>query len=988
MNTSEFLESALPADGFYCAVGIKDGKVKPKFLTGIANLIEVAKELSDSGADAYFACATFSERRRLGEYAHKVRSFWLDLDCGEDKAAAGKGYIDKKAAFDDLKKFCKQFNIPKPYVIDSGRGLHVYWLLDEAVSKDDWLPVAKALKKATLAHMVVDPAVTADSARILRVPGTYNFKDKENPRPVLVLQEGIPVTLDDVRSWVKDYLPQDAAAPSAPKMAKRELDQTTKNLMGNYEHKFSMIVRKSLKGTGCAQIAHAITNAATLDYELWSAALSIAYRCDDAATAIHKLSKAHPDYSPEATEKKAADFDGPRTCNWYMTRSGNGKMCGGCKAKVSSPIVLGRVVAQATDAPQESQQEEAATETRPASEVTARPVAGLASLFAGSEASSSSTGVTAAPSGIQSLAVSVPSELPFPYMRGKNGGIYKRERGADGEFTDKQVLDEDLFVIRNVNDPVDGMCAIMRLHPPHDEPFEFSVPLKHMQAPDKFRDIMSEKGIVANPTGMKEIMAYSTSYVKYIRNRMKADEARTQFGWVDSSSKFIWGAKEYSDKGENPAPPSSITRELAKAMTVEGSYEVWREAFNLYVDHQAEAMPQVFALMSAFGSPIIKFAGVTGAFINMYNTRSGTGKTTVQRLINSVYGHPDELMQIEKDTVNAKYHRMGVLNSLCNTFDEMTNTRPEDISDLIYGSTQGRGKNRMQASANIERTNSTRWCSISVSSSNAIMATKLGAHKSTAEGELMRTIEYAVNLVEVPNAFQKLVDLHNNYGHASPIYFKALVKHRKDITGWINKTRDDLIAAVGRVSKERFWLSTMASNLVGGAIAQQLGLHDYDMKALFKWCVDEILRQRGVVKSHVIEPGDILGEFLLQNYGSTLTINLDKINPMSLTNVYKLPTHRITARFEMDKNLLYISKRDFKEYCAKKQGDLDAALHVDNGDYTYIATVKKRMAAGTGVNLPAVEAYEFSVKPEMLPILVSEEKEVTDATVEESTENA
>ena len=71
-------------------------------------------------------------------------------------------------------------------MVNSGRGVHVYWPLTEAVSAEQWLDAAERLKQACADNgLLADPAVTADVARILRVPNTNNYKD-DNPLPVML----------------------------------------------------------------------------------------------------------------------------------------------------------------------------------------------------------------------------------------------------------------------------------------------------------------------------------------------------------------------------------------------------------------------------------------------------------------------------------------------------------------------------------------------------------------------------------------------------------------------------------------------------------------------------------------------------------------------------------------------------------------------------------------------------------------------------------
>jgi uncharacterized protein (DUF927 family) len=148
-----------------------------------------ASEISARGRDTYFACAAYSSfngsshGNRTKANALGASCFWLDLDCGEDKA-----YPDKETALRALRDFCGSTGLPKPsFFIDSGNGLHVYWQFRELVEKDTWRAVAENLKRLTDGEQLkTDPSRTADIASVLRVPGTHNWKDPDTPKPVFI----------------------------------------------------------------------------------------------------------------------------------------------------------------------------------------------------------------------------------------------------------------------------------------------------------------------------------------------------------------------------------------------------------------------------------------------------------------------------------------------------------------------------------------------------------------------------------------------------------------------------------------------------------------------------------------------------------------------------------------------------------------------------------------------------------------------------------
>ena len=72
---------------------------------------------------------------------YPIYSRFLDLDCGPSKE-----YPSQVEAIRDLRKFCSKLNLPTPLMVNSGRGVHVYWTLSKPVLLAEWLTVAERLK--------------------------------------------------------------------------------------------------------------------------------------------------------------------------------------------------------------------------------------------------------------------------------------------------------------------------------------------------------------------------------------------------------------------------------------------------------------------------------------------------------------------------------------------------------------------------------------------------------------------------------------------------------------------------------------------------------------------------------------------------------------------------------------------------------------------------------------------------------------------------
>ena len=110
----------------------------------VADAVMLSKKLSEEGDDIYFACGEYkTPDNRCASNVAGACGFLMDIDCGEDKAVAGKGYRTKDEAKFALSTFCETTGLPYPTdIVDSGSGLHGHWVFDHLHSRDDWKVIA------------------------------------------------------------------------------------------------------------------------------------------------------------------------------------------------------------------------------------------------------------------------------------------------------------------------------------------------------------------------------------------------------------------------------------------------------------------------------------------------------------------------------------------------------------------------------------------------------------------------------------------------------------------------------------------------------------------------------------------------------------------------------------------------------------------------------------------------------------------------------
>ena len=912
MTRTDLLSAVLSSEGWYCVVGLKKtGLPKQVFVQGLDEIDGVVEDLLAKKYDVYFACAKYeTDKSRTGGNVKAVKAFWLDVDCG-----AGKPYATQADGFTALKAFCDAVGLPKPCVVNSGRGLHVYWPLTTDISAGQWASVATRLKALCVEHQFeADPARTADVASILRMPDTLNHKD-EPPLDVTVVVMGKPIEFDKLKEKlgvmddVPDYLPTYA-------------DDMTRAMMGNKQFRFSVIVDRNAKGTGCFQLTKAIAEQATLEEPRWRAALSIAVHCVDASTAIHDISKDHPDYDAITTAEKAQKIKGPYTCEKWQGLNANG--CDNCihKGKITSPIVLGSEIAAATEADNTIQY--------------------------------------TIPNATAPVTYTIP-EYPFPYFRGKNGGVYRKN--DDEEDPDAlMIYEHDLYVVKRLKDPQHGEVIWMRLHTPRDGVKEFSLPAVDLLTADKLRERLAWFGVIALKKQMDGIMGYIVRFVKELQFKEGAEIMRSQFGWTEKDKSFVVGDTEISATGDHYSPPSSYTSQLADWFTPVGSLEEWQSVINVYDTPGFE--PHAFGFFTAFGAPLMKHLNLKGAIINMINNQSGTGKTTAIKAMHSVYGHPEELMLIQRDTMNVRLHRLGVMNNLGLGCDEITKMSSDDFSDFAYAVSQGRGRGRMKSNENAERINMAKWQTILLCSSNASAADKLKSLKSTPDGELMRLIEYEIpetKLLSKQDADEIYPKLYTNYGHAGRIYLRDLVCNLEERIREVKEVQRLIDQKIGFTNRERFWSGVAACNIAGALFAKRLGLIDIDVGRIFKWALKEFAQMREDTKPPASSHASVIGEYWNEHRRNTLVINgqVDKRTGVEMLPILE-PQGELILRMEPDTQKLYIIAKKLRGWCSQHQITLKDVLNSLTADGVYEGVVKKRMAKGTKLgSVPPVDVFVF-----------------------------
>lgn len=928
MDNFDLLSAVQPSAGWFAVVGIKGDSRQQEIVETREEFDDWVNHFVRTKRNVFFGVAKYyDDSSRKKSNVRALKAFWVDIDCGP-----GKDYATQQEGLVALKEFCRVVGLPKPTIVNSGRGLHVYWPLVAEVTRAEWEAVSNRLKEVCAAQDLHVDNSCFEVARILRVPGTFNFKG-ETPLPVTVVHVGKPVTYDTMRELLGAKLPVASFldGPRAP------LSPLGKLIQSNVENSFTRIMQRG--ADGCAQLNSCYADRMDLSEPRWFSALSVAKFCTDREKAVHKLSSDHPDYDPVRTKQKLSHIVGPHTCVEF--EKNNPGLCEACPhfGKIKSPITLGKAVVEATE---EDNVLEVETE------------------------------------GGSTNTYHIP-EFPFPYVRAKNGGIYRKAFGEEEE--DLLVYPYDFYIVKRMEDPQDAGVVLFRLHTPQDGVKEFVVPNSKVMDGVELRKLLASKGIMSGKKQFDLIVDYVIRSFLELFDSKKAEQMRNQFGWADNDSKFIVGDREISADGTYHSPPSSITRAVADNLVPAGTLEKWKEVFDLYGRPGLEG--HAFAAATAFGAPLLRFSGQRGAIINVIHPSSGTGKTTILHMCNSVWGSPDRLCAKKDDTFNSKVFKLGVHCNLPITFDEMSNTEPKQLSELAYLITQGTGKDRMKASSNELRVNLTSWQTIALCSSNHSFYEKLEHLKDTPQGEMMRIIEYSI---DYSNAIsmelgKEMFDhqLLANYGHVGDTYARYILSDYDEVKKLYAVIQQRLDNKLKLTQRERFWSATVAANITGIYIAIRLGLCNWDVARIFKWACKMILSLRSTVAPPPEGDRQVLGEFIIGRMGNILIVNDGADRRSKQQEIPQLePKQDLMIRYEPDTSRVYITVSSFRQYCTARNIGYRATIAKMKENGILLKSEVKRMSKGMRINTPGVQALIFDANhPDFISLtdLVSEDSE-------------
>lgn len=919
MDTLEFLRLVWPEEGLFLLstpqTFHKDGETvtyhKHHCFRDMDTAAQAATQFAQT-QDVYFALGTVhadytrmnkAQRDNLGvkvrggSNTREVKAFWLDIDVGQgdDK------YPDQGTAAHELRQFCNTVGMPPPYIVTSGGGLHVYWPLTESIDAATWQAHADIFKSMVkLYKFRADPSRTADPASVLRPVGTFNHKTG-TPRPVQAVVTGVVTPTMEFLTFLQDckdrytlHIPEAYVTPAdmlgpAPAYLQsnlipvQQVNEDAAAGAGQARPKSRTVVER------CPQLMWQLCNPASVPEPLWYSMIGVMRFTENGETAIHKLSAGHPGYSQSRVDDKINQHEnsgaGPTLCSTFASHMPD--ICAGCpyNGHIKTPLQAAK---------------DTKTESAPPPEV-----------------------VTETPEGTVTITLPPP---PPPYKRvahvnGDSCYIVVNKALKAGGDEDEVVYEYDIYPYQLVMDErAAALCVAIKMWLPHEGWSERLIPAADFYDRRALSRHLGAAGVMVDVAKMEELTQYMVAYIRELQKHAQANVVYAQLGWRDDRGSFVLPDRVVDHRGTTRIDPSTNITNALGWVEPKGDLEVWKQCVAIFNRPGMEG--HLFAFGVGFAAPLFRFTNFTGAMVSVVGKR-GTGKTSAALAANTVWGHKKlGWVDMGHDTWKAFYGKMGALNNLPVTYDEITNLPPETISDLAYAVTKGQGRQRLQQSGQAAE-NFGNWNTIMLATSNASLHNRLAAAKTDASAEASRIFEYTVppSTLTKGEADANFDLLNDHYGLAAEPFVAQLLKDRErareSVQNWIK--RIDAAASVD--SSERFWSAVPAAVLAGFEVANSAGLTTANVETLFHFAVKAINGMRGAVTDIVRTSESMVSEYINSNMRSMLVLESEPAGK-TLARISIAPqSERLRIRLERYSGMLYLDRPDFRRFCQDKGAD-------------------------------------------------------------------
>ena len=856
---------------------------------------------------------TYMKGIRSKDGAVELKSLFLDIDVKKG------AYVDTAACAKALGAFIRASGMPRPTlaVETGGGGVHVHWVLDRALKVAEWLPLANALKNATKQHgLITDEGVTADAARILRVPDTINWKYPHHPMASLganVLPNDYPVAM--IEKILAPYTKAPPPPPPPPGGATVHPFPPGLNsdlsagvggdgtfVFDEYEDASRFLLGKGV----FAREKDGGSYKSLIDFLFATAWAATAYPvlADKLEQLFKDISGAVPDRDPAIADKRWAT---------EMARMPGLLVAG-------APLIKPGTIFQMA-------QKLGWTKPNPA----------------------------APPPGAT-------NDLPPGYTRQADGTIWgSKEDKRSGLSTPTQVSPYPMDQAWLSDEPAINFVTAIR-----KQPKTIHLLTKDAVRKDTMNSALAAQGFMIPTKKVDVFQEFIVAWVTQLQTLNHVSHAPA-FGWAQGGG-FAFAGKVHG-ANINAGHTDDV---VGKHYEPTGDIQPWKAVSQRIINEGRHDLNAIIA--SAFAGPLVKFTGQEGVLMSACSQDSGAGKTVALRIAASVWGHPIHSTQSLDDTQNAVIHKLGQVRNLPVYWDEVKGEdQAEKFVNIAFALTGGRGKARMTQQITVRATGS--WETMLVACSNDSIAESVSSvQKSSLAGE-MRVFEFQVAKLPVTGVGEvsaMIDDLKDNHGRAGEIYAAYLGSNEAAVKKMVQDTFNKLMVKMNAPAEERFWAATVATLYVGASIARDLTLIAIDAEGLGRFLRAQWARMQSSSASsdsnleNVDNLSSVLGRFL-RDMRVSHTLHTDRIwghgRPRNgdvkvIQNTNTLRDVKVQIG-KQDKRLR-IACADLDDWM-KQKGYSAQSLKTHFAKAFHMAPMKAGMGSGTDYATGQIKCWDFDL---------------------------
>lgn len=997
-----FLEAVLPASAPHYAAVFMDraGTPSQRCVSSIEELVYITGLYGNKGYDTYFGLAGFTKpwhpdpRGRVNaidgtpkqvfrtqENAHSLKAFWLDVDIARHEA----DYSTVAEFFADLQRLCSTVGLPLPTMVCSGAGFHLYWVLDRPIYAKQWAKIA-VIFDAVVRHIgfKADPARTRDLASAPRVVGTFNWKYPEPKAVTLVSKAIIPIAVETFASRVISYAkannvsvkPPASPVSAVPIPVPEGLAASPQfaAAMGHIATPMASVIDKDpiLVIRECRQVREAGKESEPV----WFSMLTVMRHCEAGKDAARALSRIDPRFTEEEFSYKFSYVEsltgGPATCERFNRECPN--KCSTCPHwnKITSPAELGRK--------------------------TLLPTVSDVRTPDGTTASIGSTAIHR-------------FEYPgkdFKQIPGKGlFALITEDKGGDTSTSEHFISSKCIYILHAqvhevsfVETTVVYICEVIDKDGKSRQ-VRFSA--RDLRSSYAFREWMVNTQTLVTAGNEKHFGAFMQAYLARLQSKVPQIGIKSHLGWVTTTTAdnekqrgFILGNQLLNEN--NPAAvvglAPGVQKYVDEALLQAGTLEGWKQIPEFYAKHNV--LWGQLGMCAAFGAVFMNFApgGAKNGVFNFWSADSGTGKTSLQRAINGVWGHQHTQLIDMVTTVNARYLIMGWRHHLPICINEVTLMSESELSEALFQISEGKEKNRMDGT---KLQTSGTWDTITIMTANNPALDKLMNFSFGRDAEVKRVLDIEVSKSPGVGRDESLSfdrALESNYGHAGKIFIQGLIDRPRLLEN-IPKLLDAWITKHTKSQDERFWISTAAATILGGRIAKAFGLLSYDMDKVEELMLQCIAQMRTSFVAAKVSDTALVSDFLADNLRNTLVVLAEnRATPANSAQspevdpyVRHMPSGQLDVRVELDTKTVYVRAAAFTEWCARRNITARSVLRGLAVDGVYVGGAKGGMQKPTSLRIGrGVPVLEHTVARCHKFVLKSQDSSKIETLYEDKTE--